>query len=367
MGERLARAFSRDYAQARERFIAAARLRGATLARYVNPQRGPGGAELSTDVARFGHPDARDRVHVLSATHGVEGFCGSAIQIDWMLGGGPTRLPDDVAVILVHAINPHGFAWERRVTEEGVDLNRNFVNFSQPLPDNPGYVALAGAFHDRFRGGEWARRAHQALADHAKQHGDRAVKIAYSAGQYVDPAGVFFGGKAPTWSRRTHEAIMTDFALARAERVAGIDLHTGLGPYGYGEPICNHAPGSKGVALCRLMWGPSVTETALGTSVSIPRTGLTLRGYERLMGDRVGFVTLEFGTHARDVVEGALAIDQAYWARPDADPHAPEAARARAAMREAYYPDRDDWREMVLFRGEQMIRQAIIALAHSAP
>ena len=31
----------------------------------------------------------------------------------------------DLAVMMVHAINPYGFAWLRRTTEEGVDLNRN--------------------------------------------------------------------------------------------------------------------------------------------------------------------------------------------------------------------------------------------------
>ena len=37
------------------------------------------------------------------------------------------------AVLLVHAINPHGFAWSRRVTQENVDLNRNFlVDFTAP-------------------------------------------------------------------------------------------------------------------------------------------------------------------------------------------------------------------------------------------
>jgi beta-lactamase class A len=60
-------------------------------------------------------------VVLTSATHGIEGFCGSGCQIDWLLEGGPTRLPDGVAALIVHAVNPFGFAWLRRVTEENVD------------------------------------------------------------------------------------------------------------------------------------------------------------------------------------------------------------------------------------------------------
>ena len=46
---------------------------------------------------------------------------------------------------MVHAINPHGFAWSRRVTEDNVDLNRNFVDHAQPYPSNPGYEELRAA------------------------------------------------------------------------------------------------------------------------------------------------------------------------------------------------------------------------------
>ena len=82
----------------------------------------------------------------ISATHGVEGFCGSGAQVDWLTLGGPEQLPAGVAALMVHAINPHGFAWLRRVTEEGVDLNRNFVDFTAPLPENAGDEMYPGSW-----------------------------------------------------------------------------------------------------------------------------------------------------------------------------------------------------------------------------
>ena len=69
---------------------------------------------------------------------GVEGFAGSAIQIQFLKEriGGP-ELPRSFGVLLIHALNPYGFAHLRRANECNVDLNRNFVDFAQPLPENP--------------------------------------------------------------------------------------------------------------------------------------------------------------------------------------------------------------------------------------
>jgi hypothetical protein len=120
--------FAADYSEAREKFLAAARVAGASLHRYDNPSKGPRGEQLSTDVARVGPDDASKIVMTISSTHGVEGYCGSGFQVDWLAGVGATGLPKDTAVLHVHAINPYGFAWTRRVTEEGNDLNRNYVD-----------------------------------------------------------------------------------------------------------------------------------------------------------------------------------------------------------------------------------------------
>src|SRR5581483_10193540 len=127
--------FSATYAEAREKFRAAAVEAGGTLEAVSNPNRGPGGETLATDVAWFGPKTAEKVLVTISGTHGAEGFCGSGAQVDWLRRGEASRLPAGVAVAAVHAINPYGFAWLRRVTEENVDLNRNWVDFDRPLPE----------------------------------------------------------------------------------------------------------------------------------------------------------------------------------------------------------------------------------------
>jgi hypothetical protein len=68
----------------------------------------------------------------ISATHGIEGFCGSGAQTAWYATGAWREIPPDVAQLHLHAVNPHGFAWLRRVNEDNVDLNRNFVDHIRP-------------------------------------------------------------------------------------------------------------------------------------------------------------------------------------------------------------------------------------------
>src|SRR5215469_7640129 len=137
--------FSPDYAAARVKFREAAEAAGAALDSYPHPERGPDGGDLSTDVALIGPKTAERVLVMISATHGVEGFCGSGAQVDWLRRGEAASLPSGLAVLMIHAINPYGFAWLRRVTQENVDLNRNWVDFAGPLPENPGYDALADA------------------------------------------------------------------------------------------------------------------------------------------------------------------------------------------------------------------------------
>lgn len=358
--------FASDYSEAREKFLAASAALGASLANYANPNRGPRGEALSTDLAWLGPADASKVAVLISGTHGVEGFCGSGAQVGWLGTEAARRLPRDVAVLLVHAINPHGFAWLRRVTEEGVDLNRNYVDFSAPLPENPGYDELAADFMPAEIEGPVHDAAMARLKAWREKHGDQAYFTAWSGGQYRHPQGFFYGGSAPTWSRRTTEAICARY-LAGRRMVAGVDFHTGLGPHGYGEPICHHSPDTPALARARAWYGDSLTEPRRGTSTTQARSGLTHFGYERaLPGVALNFVTLEYGTYPRE--RGAVVFRGDHWLHRTFGEGAFDAPRGReikAAIRKHFFPDTPDWKEMVLWRAFQVIRQTVEGLTNA--
>src|SRR5215469_15060737 len=140
---RMVTSFSKDYQEARAKFLDAAGSAGAVMSRFALDQRGPEGSELSTDVAWLGPRAAKSVIVTISATHGVEGFFGSATQTEWLRRIKSGALPEDVAALYIHALNPYGFAWLRRTNETNVDINRNWVDFTKALPPNTRYDELS--------------------------------------------------------------------------------------------------------------------------------------------------------------------------------------------------------------------------------
>lgn len=357
--------FSADYGQARQRFVTRAGEAGGTLVRYDHALRGPRGEDLACDAAWFGPMDAAAVLVLVCATHGVEGFSGSAAQLDWLDVGGPASLPPGVAALLVHALNPWGFAWLRRTTEDGVDLNRNCVDFAAGVPANEGYAALADAFVPRALDKATLAEARERLASFRDARGARTLQAARSSGQHTHPDGLFYGGVEPTWSRDLIGTLARDFRLADRRGVAVIDYHTGLGSWGHGEPICGHRPGTSGQARCRAWYGDSLGEPLLGTSASLPITGLTQYEWARQIGDEaLTFVALEFGTFPVEVGDAALRDEHWLHAHGGLAWDDPRSQAIKFALKRFYHPDTPDWRELVLLRSRQVIGQACSGLAH---
>jgi Protein of unknown function (DUF2817) len=321
---------------------------------------------LAMDVARDGAMNAESLLVVSSACHGVEGFCGSGVQV--ALLGDPAwhdaAEAAGVAVLYIHGLNPHGFSWWRRTTHENVDLNRNFVDFADPLPRNPGYEELADAICPRDWSTVGRAAARAVLEAYAARHGAAALQKAVSGGQYVHPDGLFFGGAAPTWSRRTVERIV-DENLRGRRRVAVIDYHTGLGPYGHGEAIVMHRASSAGLTRARQWYGERrVTSPLLGSSTSAELSGDMLSALERaLTGIEFTGMALEFGTLPFQQVADALRADN--WLHVHGDPASPEGRRIKAEIRDAFYGDRDDWKSMLFEQGAEAQRRALEGLAAS--
>ena len=194
-------AFSQTYTEARGKFVGAAEAAGLPLQSHRHPLLGQDGETLAMDVARFGPADAPRLLVITSACHGVEGFCGSGLQTALIRDSAfhTAARAAGVAVLYVHALNPYGFSHLRRVTHENVDLNRNFHDFTQPLPDNPGYREL----HPMLLPPQWppSPENEQALMAWVQRHGPDLVEalngtvllsIAFSTGvSFVFLIGVY--------------------------------------------------------------------------------------------------------------------------------------------------------------------------------
>lgn len=356
------RYFAADYAAARERFLDAASRAGLAPRSMMNEgSRAPGGGALHTDVVELGRSDAPALLILNSATHGVEGFCGSACQSGFLDQLDSFPLFENVRILLIHALNPHGFAWLRRVTEENVDLNRNFVDHTAPYPQNPYYDELVDVISPAGIDEPELREANAMLRAWREVHGARALQEVITRGQYRHPNGIYFGGHAPTWPNRTLHRLVDEFAR-ESRRVTLVDFHTGLGPHGYGELICEQAEEAPSYQRARAWWGDSVASTVSGQSVSARLVGTLDEGIAAMLPDReVTAVALEFGTSPSNEVFRALRLDN--WLHVYGDPEGPEAPPIKAEIRRVFYPDTDAWKNMVWARAREVIEQALRGLA----
>ena len=119
----------------------------------------------------------------------------------------------------------------------------------------------------------------------------------------------FNGGNAPNWSHRTLLKILGAYA-ENARHVAFIDLHTGLGPSGYGEIISNDPDSTTGAANVRDWFGAEATMIDDGSSTSTAVTGDTQLGLRAaLPGSSIVGITLEYGTVPLEAMIGAVRAD----------------------------------------------------------
>ncbi len=350
--------FSASYAEAREKFLAAAHGSTAEIESHAHPLTGPAGEALAIDVARFGPAVATAVLWFSSGTHGIEGFCGSAAQTAAIAAGSFDTLPSGVAAIVVHAINPWGFAWQRRVNEDNVDMNRNFVDHDAPYPANPVYDAL----HDALCPQTWDEATRQrtavAMAAAGERLGEREALEGASRGQYDHADGLFYGGRAPTWSNRTVARIAAE-RLGKARFVASLDMHTGLGPHGHGEAIATTA-NPEALAILENWYHDEVRLPGAG-AVSGTVTGVLSDGIARNTDALVLPVVLEFGTVPRSQVRLALRADG--WLHAHGDPLSDDATAIKRQIRAAFYPETQTWKRAVLERAETILALMLGGLA----
>lgn len=356
------RHFSGTYVEARAKFLEAAAARGATIESFVHPtHRGALGEELATDVALIGAADARKVLLVTSGTHGPEGFCGSGTQVATLNDADLlARLERaGVALLLVHAVNPHGFSYLHRTNEDNIDLNRNHIDFSAPLPVNAEYADVEPLVLPASWPPTPADDA--AVASYVATHGMTAFRAAVTRGQYTSPDGLFYGGTAPSWSNRTIRAILRSYA-ASATHLGWIDVHTGLGPYGHGEKIYPGRNTPEDLALAHAWWGADVFAPFAGDSASADVSGPVIStAYDECPNARVAPMGLEFGTLPDLEVLERLRADT--WLRRH--PEAPESQKReiRRRLRDAFYCDNDEWKGMVLGQTRVVLLQTLQGLS----
>lgn len=354
--------FSKGYAEGRAKFLDACERAGARLDARVNPSaHAPDGGDLITDVAWFGAPEARKVVVFITGTHGLEAAAGSATVLQWIKSG--AERPDGVAVMIVHAANPYGWAHSSRGDENNIDLNRNCIDRASPLPTNAAYRELHETVISADVSEEGLARSLEAFWSFAEERGAALAFQGLTGGQYDVPDGVSYGGAEESWSCRNLRAVVCDY-LNAAEKVALVDWHTGIGPHGEPFAIAQDATGTQGYERLRQWWGEDYLhyDDVFGEAGAPEYSGLVVEALENeirsLSGAEVVSAVIEWGTYEIDVMFKALLLDR--WLRFVCRDHsAPDAIAARTRLEESFYPPTGEWRRSVLVHGARLCRQTI--------
>ena len=356
----------------RTQFLHAAQVSGATVTSYPHPLKGPDGELLATDVAWLGEPDARRVLVAISGTHGIEGYYGSTCQSEWLAGFAARDLPDGVAVMMVHLINPWGTAWARRVNEDNVDLNRNYVDFAAELPRNPRYDTIHPIYTCRDFDGPQRRHADGLLAAQIESIGWGEYQAIVGAGQYAHADGLFYGGAQATWSNRTLRSIVERF-LRPAQVAIAFDLHTGAGAYGHPMLMAIAQTRYAALADAEALYGGWLYTLLTGADAAVSDTGVVARatGYtsqallDALPGTHLMQLVIECGAYPEARVHTALRDD--HWLHLYGDPGDALGKRITQTLFESFMPADEDWREIAWQRTRQAWERALKALPQIQP
>jgi len=339
----------------------ASRMNIAVKSHLLDSHQGRAGETLATDMLWFGDGAPRGVIMVSSGLHGIEGFAGSAAQLAILAQLGENPPPPGIAVAIVHALNPHGFSYLRRTNEHNVDLNRNFIDFTDVLPEAPDYETLHPALVPSHWCGPPRDAADRAIAEAWGTMGSRDFQQAVCQGQHVHADGLFYGGTEPAWSNIMLRALIADLP-ANLELLVHIDIHTGLGPYGVGELLYTLEPDTPAAVMARDWYGALGLNVAGGNASSATRVRGTMNNAFRLARAQALSLSIEFGTVAFQRMFAALREDNLlhHYGINDED------VRRSAAqeLRQCFNPDDEWWRQAVLDRCDEVLRCTLTRVQH---
>lgn len=189
--------------------------------------------DLSIDWFYIPAQKHKDKLLILnSGLHGIEGYTGSAIQQMFIEKFLKQHLPDNMGVLLIHGLNPYGFKYHRKVTENNVDLNRNCLLENQTFDiKNDGYAELTdmlmpsepvnlNSLGNQFF---YVTAIYKIIKESMP-----VLRQAALQGQYDFDKGFYYGGKEYEAQIKLLKPLLID-KIDDYKVMLNVDLHTGYG------------------------------------------------------------------------------------------------------------------------------------------
>jgi Protein of unknown function (DUF2817) len=353
--------FSPDYATAKQRFAAACARLGFEHRALPIRALGPNSEPLTIDVGLAGAAKPTSAFVLSSGLHGVEAFFGSAVQLAFLDGlPGGWLPPPEASVILLHGLNPFGFAWRRRFNEDNVDLNRNFLVRDQPYSGAPPLTAAFRHVLAPRRSPARFTLSSVRIGYLAMRHGRRALWDTLPVGQYDFPDWLGFGGRGKSECAEILDRAMPPL-LDSAGEVVHLDFHTGLGRWGIGQLLLPAGDPPEDIAWWRTHFGRERIESAAGDDRPYEiQGGLGTWLQTRFPRCKYRFATAEFGTYSPLHMLKAMTDEMRFHTQSAGSPAVDHWSRRR--LSEAFVPRDSRWRKKTLEIGLELSDRSMRAL-----
>lgn len=311
---------------------------------------------------------------LVTGIHGSETYAGAAILKLIMEEILPITDRSDLGILLVHSMNPYGFKYHRRCTENNVNLNRNFSNSGEIFKiRNPESKRLNELVFSRTP----VESEESQLIKSMRREDDKFffndVSLDYliktlSPGQFEDEKHFEYGGKSlepqTKFLIEKIKSLMPDF-----KDVIAFDLHTGLGDRGRLHLLTDGDPRALNSELFSTIFKPDEDQdfyvfTPAATEGFYKVHGATNSLFAELANDsqRVCAITMEFGTlghsleqQIKDLNTSTLDHQGQFFG------YSSEQLKQKIQSSNfgRSYPDDDDWRKQILTAAEGTLQKIL--------
>lgn len=323
--------------------------------------------DLTIDTLYIPAEKKKSRLIIFSAgVHGAEGFAGSAIEQLFLKEVLPQVDRSSTGFLLIHSVNPYGMKYNRRVTENNVDLNRN-SDASRKLFSikNAGYKKLQEFLNPKKKLDTKSMGNRFFLFTAIRQIVKSSIQVLRQAilqGQYEIPKGIYFGGNDFEPQIKVLRPYLKNIA-GNYNQILHLDIHTGYGERGVLHLFINPIDDKKKKTMLKK----------------------TFEGYQIDWGDSAGFytttgdfseltgkllpqktflpMTLEFGTMNSHTTIGSIkslhimlmenqGIHYGYQSEEDRE-------KINRLIREMYYPASKEWKSEIIRISRKLLPGAI--------
>ena len=300
---------------------------------------------------------------MISGTHGVEGFTGSAVQRYLVDQGLPV---EHTSVLLIHGFNLWGFKNIRRVNENNIDLNRNFViDRNHFKPDDSDYGKLNSFLNPQTPGsaglisnGFFIARAVSNIAEYSLE----SLRASVLKGQYSFENGLFYGGRDPQAQELLIDQLVQRY-IHKQKKVFLIDLHTGYGERSKLHLLAGRTTDPNSKNLKKVFLENEVDFADKKKFYVIEGEMLTFFGdriVKKIPQAEVICITFEYGTLDSQKTLGSIeslrrmVLENQNFHHPAGEV---DAADIKNIYREMFYPSDPEWRMSVLNQTDEKIKK----------